>query len=308
MLTKQLADEIVEQTMVRLNRNLNVMDTNGMILASGEKKRINKIHEGAAFVAKTENVLWITKENMAHWHGTKPGVNMPIHFQQKLVGVIGITGNPMELQEIATLVQLTTEMMVHQSLITSRSEWKRKVKELIFEELISGEPLSPIVKERLTLLEFSLTSPFSTLLVECKNFLPSPQRFIEKLEDQFEKNTVLIGHSQLNELFILISGITETTLKRKLSTLLPILQKDSSVRIGVSYSVETLDEIGYSYSTAKNALQFAHPKLDLVFYEDVELLALLKKNASSNETTRFSDRVLHGLNDQMKQTLSVYFS
>ena len=37
MLTKQLADEIVEQTMVRLNRNLNVMDTNGMILASGEE-------------------------------------------------------------------------------------------------------------------------------------------------------------------------------------------------------------------------------------------------------------------------------
>ena len=37
MLTKQLADEIVEQTMIRLNRNLNVMDTNGMILASGEE-------------------------------------------------------------------------------------------------------------------------------------------------------------------------------------------------------------------------------------------------------------------------------
>ncbi len=53
MLTKQLADEIVEQTMIRLNRNLNVMDTNGMILASGEEIRINKIHEGAAY--RSEN-------------------------------------------------------------------------------------------------------------------------------------------------------------------------------------------------------------------------------------------------------------
>ena len=98
--------------------------------------------KGRHIVAKTEEVLWITEENMADWHGTKPGVNMPIHFQQQLVGVIGITGNPAELREIATLVQLTTEMMVHQSLITSRAEWKRKMKELIFEELISGEPLS----------------------------------------------------------------------------------------------------------------------------------------------------------------------
>ena len=135
--------------------------------------------------------------------------------RQKLVGVIGITGNPTDLKEIATLVQLTTEMMVHQSLITSRAEWKRKMKELIFEELMSGEPLSLIVKERLSLLEFSTTGPFSTLLIEFKNFLPSSQRIIEKLEDQFEKNSVLIGHSQLNEVFILISGMTETIFKKE---------------------------------------------------------------------------------------------
>lgn len=277
MLTKQLADEIVEQTMVRLNRNLNVMDTNGMILASGEEQRINKIHEGAAYVAKTKEILWITEENMVNWHGTKPGVNMPIHFQQQLVGVIGITGNPADLREIATLVQLTTEMMVHQSLITSRAEWKRKMKELIFEELISGEPLSLIVKERLSLLGFSTINPYTTLLIEFKSFLPSSQRIIEKLEDQFEKNSVLIGHSQLNEVFILISGMTETTLKRKLSILLLTLQKDSLVRIGVGYPVNSLDEIRYSYTTAKNALQFAQPTQHLIYFEDVELLALLKK-------------------------------
>ena len=300
MLTKQLADEIVEQTMVRLNRNLNVMDTNGMILASGEEQRINKIHEGAAFLAKTEEILWITKENMADWHGAKPGVNMPIHFQKRLVGVIGITGNPADLREIATLVQLTTEMMVHQSLITSRAEWKRKMKELIFEELI--------VKERLSLLGFSTISPFTTLLIEFKNFLPSSQRIIEKLENQFEKNYVLIGHSQLNEVFILISGMTETTLKRKLSILLLTLQRDSFVRIGVGYPVNSLDEIRYSYTTAKNALQFSRPTQHLIYFEDVELLALLKKNASSSETFRFSNRVLKGLNDQLKRSLSIYFS
>lgn len=308
MLTKQLADEIVEQTMIRLKRNLNVMDTNGMILSSGDEERIDKIHEGAAHVAKTGEELWITQENLTAWHGAKPGVNMPIHFQQQLVGVIGITGNPEELQDFATLVQLTTEMMVHQSLITSRAEWKRKMKELIFEELISGEPLSPIVKERLTLLEFSTMGPFTTLLIESENFLPSSQRIIEQLEDQFEKNTVLIGYSQLNELFILHSQVSETALKSKLAKLLPILQKESFVRIGVGYPVNALDEIRYSYTTAKNALQFAHPKQQLIYFEDIELLALLKKNASTIETDRFSNRVLNGINDQLQQTLTVYFA
>jgi len=59
--------------------------------------------------------------------------------------------------------------------------------------------------------------------------------------------------------------MTETNLKRKRSTLLLILQKDSFVRIGVGYSVDSLDEIRYSYTTAKNALKFAQPTQQLIF-------------------------------------------
>ena len=306
MLTKQLADEIVQQTMIRLNRNLNVMDTNGMILASGEAERIEKIHEGAAYVAKTGNVLWITNDNLHDWRGAKPGVNLPIHFQNKLVGVIGVTGKPEELREIATLVQLTTEMMVHQSLITSRAEWIRKMKELIFEELTGNEPLSPVVEERLSLLEFRAESPFVTLLIQSDNFRPSSQRVIEQLEDEFEKNSVLIGHSQFNELFILLANMNEKTLKRKLSKLLIILQNATSVRIGVGNVVNKLEDVQLSYLSSKNALQFGSPGQKLIFFEDIELLALLKRNPTS-QTKRFSSRVLNGLNDQLCTTLSTYF-
>ena len=307
MITKQLAEEIVKQTMIRLNRNLNVMDTNGMILASGETSRIERIHEGAAFVAKTGEVLWITEDNLSDWHGSKPGVNMPIHFQKKLVGIIGITGNPEDLKEIATLVLLTTEMMVHQSLITSRVEWIRKLKELIFEELTGSELPSQIVYERLDLLKFNGTSPFVTLLIESNNFLPSPQRIIEQLEDQFEKNSVLIGHSQLNEIFILLGGMDSASLKIKLSKLLHLLQKDSTVRIGVGNSVHTINEVRYSYTTAKNALQFGKLNQHLIYFEDIELLALLNNNPPA-VTEQFSKRILNGLNEQLLETLTVYFA
>ena len=63
MITKQLAQQIVEQTMVRLHRNINVIQTNGMILASGDELRVDSIHEGAEIVAETKKPLFITKEN-----------------------------------------------------------------------------------------------------------------------------------------------------------------------------------------------------------------------------------------------------
>jgi carbohydrate diacid regulator len=306
LITKKLAKEIVEQTMVRLNRNLNVMDTNGMILASGEKERVDRIHEGAAHVAKTRMPLWINEENTVDWHGAKPGVNMPIYYKDQLIGVIGITGNPYELRDIATLVQLTTEMMVHQALITSESEWKRKIKELVFEELTDGGSPSPIVIDRLGLLEFHMTGPYLTLLVQTKNLPLSPQRLIETMEEQFEKNTALIGHSQLNELFILLSDVKTTVLDRKLQKILSLFQKDSSVQIGVGLPVENLDGIAHSYETAKYAIQYGQSNERIHHYDDIELIALLKSRPSQLKE-RFAGRILAGLNEQLIETLEAFF-
>ncbi|HEX5565201.1 MAG TPA: sugar diacid recognition domain-containing protein [Sporosarcina sp.] len=306
MITKKLAEEIVEQTMVRLNRNLNVMDTDGMILASGEKERVDRIHEGAAHVAKTRLPLWIDEQNTSDWHGAKPGVNMPIHYKDRLIGVIGITGNPEELKDIATLVQLTTEMMVHQALITSESEWKRKIKELVFEELTDGGALSPIVIDRLALLEFNMAGPYLTLLVQTKNLPNSPQRLIETMEEQFEKNTALIGHSQLNELFIVLSEVNMSVLELKLLRILALFQKDSSVQIGVGLPVDKLEGIAHSYETAKYAIQYGQSNEQIHQYDDIELIALLKSRQSPLKE-RFAARILDELNEQLIETLEAFF-
>ncbi|MDN4606191.1 CdaR family transcriptional regulator [Sporosarcina highlanderae] len=306
MITKKLAEEIVEQTMVRLKWNLNVMDTNGMILASGEKERIDRIHEGAAHVVKTRQTLWITDENTADWHGTKPGVNMPIYYKDKLIGVIGVTGDPEELKDIATLVQLATEMMVHQAMITSESEWKRKIKELVFEELVDSGPLSRIVIDRLSLLEFNMTGPYLTLLVQTKNLPASPQRLIETMEEQFDKNTALIGLSKLHELFIVLSDVNLSILERKLQKIHTLFQKDSTVRIGVGLPVENLEGIVHSYETAKSAIHYGHSGVTINYYDDIELTALLK-SSSPKLIERFAGRILEGLSEQLIETLEAFF-
>lgn len=306
MLTKQLAEEIVRQTMIRLNRNLNVMDTNGMILASGDIERVERIHEGAAHVARTGENLWISAANLDEWKGSKPGVNMPILFQQQLVGVIGISGEPEELKEIATLVQLTTEMMVHQSLTTSNIEWRRKMNELIFEELINCKPRTPAVKERLTELKFDEKSPYITLLVEYPHLAAPSRRIIEQFEDQFQPYCALIGHSQINELFILMAGSDNDKLETIVSELLHFLQIAKPFRIGVGTPVPTLDGIRNSYLNAKDALQFGKPDHQLIHFEDVEFLSLLKKTPSS-DLSRFTERILSGLSGMQRETLGVYF-
>jgi len=304
MLTKQLANQIVEQTMIRLNRNINVMDTNGMILASGELERVENIHEGAVHVAKTQKPLLITEKNAYKWHGSKPGINMPVYFQQQLIGIIGITGNPTALKDVATLLQLTTEMMIHQSLIVSKSEWKRKMKEMVFEEMISSKSFAPVLYEKLDRLGFHLHSPFVTILLE----LPSTQYHgtVQQLEDYFDTEAVMVGHYQLNELFILFSGINVEEVHKKIEKLPAYLQKNFSVRLGVGKPVESIEDVQQSFQTAKLALQYGFQTNKITYFEEVEVLSLLKKSNSA-EAKQFSIRVLHGLDEKYCSTLIEYF-
>ncbi|MBK3495936.1 helix-turn-helix domain-containing protein [Viridibacillus sp. YIM B01967] len=307
MISKQLANQIVEQTMLRLHRNINVVHTNGMILASGDRLRVESIHGGARIVAKTEKALIITEENNHLFQNAKPGINLPIFFQNELVGVIGITGNPDDIVEVATLVQLTTEMMVHQALIASQSEWKRKMRETIFQDLMNQQPLQKVMEERLYKIGFFYAPPFYAITLDVEATLMAYQSFVEHMEDFFIHESVIFGRYQLNEHFILVSGMDTKAIKRKITMLLTQLKKYFNVRIGIGQPVQSLEKASYSYETAKNAIEYGDKKKSIIFFEEVEIFSLLKKS-DSQEALHFTSRVLKDLNNKLIHTLVVYFS
>lgn len=51
--TKELAQKIVYRTMEIIDCNINVMNEKGVIIGSGDKNRMDQIHEGALMVLKT---------------------------------------------------------------------------------------------------------------------------------------------------------------------------------------------------------------------------------------------------------------
>ncbi|MFJ8263486.1 CdaR family transcriptional regulator [Rummeliibacillus sp. NPDC094406] len=305
MISKQLANQIVEQTMLRLHRNINVMNTNGMILASGDQLRVESIHEGAKIVAESEKPLIITEQNMHLFPKTKPGINQPIYFQNELVGVVGITGDPNEILEIASLVQLTTEMMVHQALIATQSEWKRKMREHIFEDLLNQVPLDKVMIERLSKVSFIPEPPFYLIIIKATPKQQAYQSFIEYLEDFYIHESVLVGKYQSDEHFILTSGIDGKVVRKNLTTFINQTKKYVHVKMGVGQTVNQLCKIHYAYDTAKTAMEYSKPSQVITFYEHVELYSLLKKK-DSPEAQHFTNRILKNLNNKLIHTLEEY--
>lgn len=125
-LTHQLAQDIVDRTMAILPYNVNVMDSQGLILGSGEKNRINTRHEGAQLVLANRRIVEIDEQAARNLKGVQPGINLPLMHDDELIGVLGISGEPQTLRTYAELVRMTAEMLVDQSHMQAERQWRKQ--------------------------------------------------------------------------------------------------------------------------------------------------------------------------------------
>jgi carbohydrate diacid regulator len=308
MLTYEIAEAIVKETMTRLNRNINIMNEKGIILASGDRSRINQIHEGALEVIRSGKKLRISRENKDKWRGSISGINLPIEFQNRVIGVIGITGELNEVEELGELVKMTTELMIKQSFLASQSEWKQRTKEMIIEQLIKSEPNLEIINQRLSLLELSLIPPFQISIIELKERKVQNQVLIKKIEETISEGKYLVGFLNVNRVFILISGLSEKKTKMKLQFLKEVLvQMGVEFRAGSALPVNELENIYIPYQEANLALFISEDEQQLIFYSDIETKALIYQMDDALKQ-RFLKRILPNGTKKTIQTLNTFFA
>jgi len=107
----QLAQSIVNKMMAQIPYNVNMMDAQGVIIASGDPARIQTLHVGAVDAIQQRKTLPMDRSFGQHG---QPGVNMPVFFENEVIGVIGITGDPAKVTPLASLLRVATELLVSQ--------------------------------------------------------------------------------------------------------------------------------------------------------------------------------------------------
>jgi len=77
-LDHSLAQEIVDRAMAILPRNVNVMDSQGLIIGTGEAERLYTRHEGAQLVLANSRAVEIDNAAAGALRGVQEGVNFPL--------------------------------------------------------------------------------------------------------------------------------------------------------------------------------------------------------------------------------------
>ena len=107
MLLQPLAREMVEAVSGLVEgRTINLMDTKGIIVASSDPARVGSFHQGAMEAVRTGKMVNITKEQVPDYSGAREGCNMPLRVNGAIIGVVGIRGDPPEIQALAHLLEV----------------------------------------------------------------------------------------------------------------------------------------------------------------------------------------------------------
>ncbi|MGI6725326.1 MAG: CdaR family transcriptional regulator [Christensenellales bacterium] len=106
-----MASMIIDRVKKTINYDINIMDENGVIIASSNPNRVGNFHELAYQILSTYSDTLETSDD-DEFIGTKNGINTIIKFKGFRVGVLGITGEPDKVRLFIHILKLTVEMMV----------------------------------------------------------------------------------------------------------------------------------------------------------------------------------------------------
>lgn len=134
-ISKIAAQAIVEEIGGEIHEHINMMDAEGVIIASTNPARIGQMHEGARRII-TEGLqeLYISKE--METETTKKGINLPLIVRGEILGVVGITGDKDQVMGYGNIVRRMTEIMVADSIQKDVKRYDRRVRYRFIQEWI----------------------------------------------------------------------------------------------------------------------------------------------------------------------------
>lgn len=137
VLSREIAHQLVEQLAGVVEQSINIMDTSGRIIDSTDASRIGTLHGGARRILQ-ENLKDLIIESDQEYEGAKNGINLPIVFDDSIVGVIGITGKTEEVAKYGQIIKKMTEILLLDNYVREQKTIEQKARDRFFDEWIFG--------------------------------------------------------------------------------------------------------------------------------------------------------------------------
>lgn len=278
-ISQATASEIAKQLFETIGHKINIMNTQGVIIASSDLSRIGKIHGGAKKILD-ESLPYLIVEDDTQFEGSRNGVNLPIVFENEVVGVIGITGPVDQVFQYGKIIKRMTEILLLDSKTKEQLVIEQKARDRFFDEWILGKleernplefermaaSLSVNIKRPVRIAVLSLVSDYALSDNELTNISRDIRRFI---------STKLNGNAfrTATKLVCILDCHDNSYINKSLLELLSTIKRNYSCDCvaGIDHQKSVL-HLNNNYSLALKAMEIAKKRgVPVLFYDPFDL-------------------------------------
>lgn len=327
MLKAEECQEIVNRVINILDRNINIIDLQGIVIASSNTERVGTFHEGGRLCAASGEEVIITEKNKHLYRGCKEGINLPIQYKHKTIGIVGITGNPDEIKPYGLLVKELVELIVQEKESRYTRELHDEALKNFILELIKGigdkDEEAYIRRGKLlgvgdlrnkVIIVGSLKSlPKNSDKISEIKTQETKQKILDLIKNYYKKEGVITFYLY-DESFIMIlpnSSRNEDTLIHLKDKILKGFKVSTSFicsEVNISYK-----DYATNYNKVEKAVIINKNKKDIVFLEKYGIELLLHNISNEDKEQylekyeQFFNKDKNSLMEQLIETVKAYF-
>ncbi|HWO94983.1 MAG TPA: sugar diacid recognition domain-containing protein [Bacillus sp. (in: firmicutes)] len=272
-ISHSLAQMIVDAAKEVIGKDINFIQLDGKIIASTDSSRIGSFHEAAFQVQEKRSIVEVSENDT--FKGTKKGINYPVMINQRMLGIIGISGDPEECKSLGFLLTKITEVLIKEQLIAGKVHSIDELRSSVVRMLIfENEKKDAFMNEHLQQLQYELEDNAFVSIIHI-NGLNSPSSLPINMHDILLKQEIkLFTYLFPNQYAIIVNESQYTTMIQRLHAYFHSMRISCSIGIG---SVSVLEELAASYKHAKLALKYALSKQALICeYANLDLEMIME--------------------------------
>lgn len=277
VLSKEDATEIVNELSNLIGQKINIIGSDGIIIANSNPARIGDFHE-ATWVIIQNHLDELVVVNDTQYKGTIAGTNLPIIIDGEIIGVVGVTGPHEIAKTYGKIVKRMTEM-----LISSRANERREMQQRqAFEHFCAAWITSthPVINDNF--IAHGRGYGLDITKLHRIAIVTAPDGHNEEIYELLGRcpcfqsgECCLFLHSHTGVVLI-FPHMDDAQTMQKLQAVLECL-KGTTAYVGVDAPGKSMLEVRRQYDQAKMALYagMRRKKAEIVFYNDLCLELVL---------------------------------
>ena len=321
-LPRQFACSLVEKLHALIHLDLAFIDVDGIIQVSTETHRNGQFHPVAYRLVMDDLLELSVYENDAK-NNVKAGLHTAIRHDGKLVGVIGITGNPDELRMINQIVKEFTEAIIRDLFLQEQRQIEATARASFVEEWLF-HPISNIsaFRTRASLLNLDPSAPRIVAIIKASDSdenSPLPDAIkIQQILKSVRHSKILQSDDLLlsveSSIIIILHALNEQNVQRRAESVKAYIHQSYGLSVygGISAICTDPLQLNNYYRDASRAAALASIRKAPLFlcYNNISV-ELLVQSIPTLERERFLNRIW-GTFPREKlpetiQTLNAYF-